>query len=68
MKLSAFVAIALATVALASPAAVSLNRSVKEVRDEDGTVSALSCVECPPCDGWYDDLCFKCIPNGCCCV
>lgn len=37
---------------------VSLNRSVKEVRANDGTVSTLSCVECP-CEG-FDGSC-KCV-------
>ncbi|KAF2026997.1 hypothetical protein EK21DRAFT_115239 [Setomelanomma holmii] len=66
MKLSAVIAVVMATVALASPAAVSLNRSVKLVRDEDGTVSTLSCVECP-CEQTYEGGC-TCIPNGCCCT
>ncbi|USP82287.1 hypothetical protein yc1106_09561 [Curvularia clavata] len=70
MKVSIILAALGAAVALASPAAfllkqVSLERSVKEVRDVDGTATQLSCVECP-CDG-FSGKC-KCIPNGCCCI
>ncbi|OAK94444.1 hypothetical protein IQ06DRAFT_233909 [Phaeosphaeriaceae sp. SRC1lsM3a] len=65
MKFSAIIALVSATIVLASPAAVSLNRSTKEIRADDGTASVLSCVECP-CDG-FDGVC-KCIPNGCCCL
>ncbi|CAI9634119.1 hypothetical protein AG0111_0g12773 [Alternaria gaisen] len=65
MKLSAIIAVVIASVALASPAAVSLERSVKEVRNADGTVASVTCVECP-CDGFAGTC--KCIPNGCCCI
>ncbi|KAH6018930.1 hypothetical protein HBI83_115090 [Parastagonospora nodorum] len=65
MKFSAVFALVSAAVVLASPAAVSLNRSPKEVRASDNTVSLLSCVECP-CEG-FDGSC-RCIPNGCCCT
>ncbi|KAF1947360.1 hypothetical protein EJ02DRAFT_334305 [Clathrospora elynae] len=65
MKLSAVIALVAASLAVASPAAASLERSVKEVRSADGTVSSVSCVECP-CDGFVG-IC-KCIPNGCCCL
>ncbi|KAF2818739.1 hypothetical protein CC86DRAFT_413628 [Ophiobolus disseminans] len=65
MKLSGLIAIVMAATALASPAAVSLNRSTKEVRTDDGVVQTLSCVECP-CEG-FDGYC-RCIPNGCCCL
>ncbi|KAF1829825.1 hypothetical protein BDW02DRAFT_573602 [Decorospora gaudefroyi] len=65
MKLSAIIAIVAASVALASPAAVSLERSVKEVRNADGSIVTVSCVECPCTDGWEGKC--KCIPNGCCC-
>ncbi|KAH7402835.1 hypothetical protein BKA66DRAFT_564730 [Pyrenochaeta sp. MPI-SDFR-AT-0127] len=65
MKLSALIAVVAATLAVASPAAVSLNRSVKEVRNADDSVSALACVECP-CEG-FTGVC-TCIPNGCCCT
>ncbi|OAL52667.1 hypothetical protein IQ07DRAFT_380228 [Pyrenochaeta sp. DS3sAY3a] len=63
MKLSAIIALVAATLAIASPAAVSLNRSFLEVRDEDGTVSEFACVECP-CPGFTGEC--ICIPNGCC--
>ncbi|KAL1796216.1 hypothetical protein ACET3X_004756 [Alternaria dauci] len=65
MKLSGIIALVIASVALASPAAVRLERSVKEVRNADGTATAATCVECP-CDG-FSGTC-KCIPNGCCCI
>ncbi|EOA85857.1 uncharacterized protein SETTUDRAFT_110809 [Exserohilum turcica Et28A] len=65
MKITAIITAALtASLTLASPAAVSLARSVKEIRNDDGTVTALSCIECP-CDGFVGTC--KCIPNGCCC-
>ncbi|CAE7208345.1 hypothetical protein PTTW11_09818 [Pyrenophora teres f. teres] len=64
MKFSAILALAAASVAMASPAVASLERSVKEVRNAAVNVAALSCVECP-CNG-FSGAC-TCIPNGCCC-
>jgi hypothetical protein len=42
-------------------AQVSLERSVKEVRNADGTVASVTCVECP-CDGFAGTCKCVCIP------
>ncbi|KAF2743633.1 hypothetical protein M011DRAFT_471177 [Sporormia fimetaria CBS 119925] len=63
MKFSALVVLVSASIALASPAVVSLNRATKEVRDADSKTLQVPCIMCP-CDKW--DEC-RCIPNGCCC-
>ncbi|PVI02359.1 hypothetical protein DM02DRAFT_523111 [Periconia macrospinosa] len=65
MKLSAIIALAMATVTLASPAAFSLERSTKATRDADGATILSPCIECP-CDG-FTGYC-TCVPNGCCCT
>ncbi|KAF2643027.1 hypothetical protein P280DRAFT_446237 [Massarina eburnea CBS 473.64] len=65
MKLSALIALIVATVAIASPAAVSLKRSTKLSRDVNGNEVKNPCVECP-CEG-FTGYC-TCVPNGCCCT
>ncbi|KAF1958560.1 hypothetical protein CC80DRAFT_468116 [Byssothecium circinans] len=65
MKISSLIALVAATVALASPAAVSLERSTKVTRDADGTKVLTPCIECP-CEG-FTGYC-TCVPNGCCCT
>ncbi|KAF2787578.1 hypothetical protein K505DRAFT_257400 [Melanomma pulvis-pyrius CBS 109.77] len=63
MKASMIIAFLSAVVVMASPAAVSLNRSTREVIVDDA-VEIQSCVECP-CSG-FDGSC-QCVSNGCCC-
>ncbi|KAF1964721.1 hypothetical protein BU23DRAFT_561691 [Bimuria novae-zelandiae CBS 107.79] len=65
MKLFSVFALALASVALGSPAATSLERSIKLTRDADGTTVLTPCVECP-CTSFEPSSC-KCVPKGCCC-
>ncbi|KAF2877256.1 hypothetical protein BDV95DRAFT_601669 [Massariosphaeria phaeospora] len=65
MKLSALIILITASIGLASPAAVSLNRPTRLERDENGIEQLLPCVECE-CNGWTG-VC-KCVKNGCCCT
>ncbi|KAF2271424.1 uncharacterized protein EI97DRAFT_471202 [Westerdykella ornata] len=64
MNFSALIVLISASLALASPAAVSLNRSTKEMRDAKGNMFPGPCVECP-CEEWAG---CRCVPNGCCCT
>ncbi|KAF2788551.1 hypothetical protein K505DRAFT_285916 [Melanomma pulvis-pyrius CBS 109.77] len=64
MKFSALVVVMVASVALASPAAVSLDRSTRTAINGDGDEVQSPCVECP-CIG-FTSVC-TCVPNGCCC-
>ncbi|KAF2691790.1 hypothetical protein K458DRAFT_411494 [Lentithecium fluviatile CBS 122367] len=65
MKLSALIALAAATVTLASPTAVSLERSMKVTREAGNAIALAPCVECP-CEGFTGKC--TCVPNGCCCT
>ncbi|KAF2200877.1 hypothetical protein GQ43DRAFT_472298 [Delitschia confertaspora ATCC 74209] len=64
MKTSFVLAILSAALAIASPAAVSLNRSTREVT-VDGNTFHVACIECP-CEG-FEGPC-KCVTDGCCCT
>ncbi|KAF2264453.1 hypothetical protein CC78DRAFT_580525 [Lojkania enalia] len=66
MKFSALITLLVASIALASPATTSLERSTKIVVDANGNELAMPCVECPCEPGWNTEC--TCIPNGCCCV
>ncbi|KAF2134968.1 hypothetical protein P153DRAFT_362677 [Dothidotthia symphoricarpi CBS 119687] len=63
MKLSTIAIMFFATIATASPGAISLERSFKDV-EVNGTVVQMACVMCP-CHGWVG-VC-TCVKNGCCC-
>ncbi|KAF2192432.1 hypothetical protein K469DRAFT_553062 [Zopfia rhizophila CBS 207.26] len=65
MKFSAFVALITASVALATPAAISLERATRLVRDGNGNEIMNPCVQCP-CSGFDPSTC-RCVPQGCCC-
>ncbi|KAF2260023.1 hypothetical protein CC78DRAFT_536641 [Lojkania enalia] len=63
---SAIILVLSAAVAMASPAAVSLNRATREA-NVNGVVAQLACVECPCTPDLRNPVC-TCVPNGCCCT
>ncbi|KAF2704954.1 hypothetical protein K504DRAFT_388807 [Pleomassaria siparia CBS 279.74] len=66
MKFSALIVLVTATVVIASPAAVSFDRSTRSIIDGHGDETQSPCVECP-CKHGFETVC-TCIPNGCCCT
>ncbi|KAF2186173.1 hypothetical protein K469DRAFT_573824 [Zopfia rhizophila CBS 207.26] len=63
MKASLIIAVLSTAIAMANPAAFSLNRATRDVQIEGGTLQ-VPCVECP-CEGFTGHC--TCIANGCCC-
>ncbi|EUC41381.1 hypothetical protein COCMIDRAFT_51853, partial [Bipolaris oryzae ATCC 44560] len=60
IKVSLVITAIAASMAQASPAVVSVERSFKQLRNEDGADVAIACAECP-CEG-FTGLC-KCVSD-----